>query len=92
MKKRGFISGIDSLALVCAASAAIPTVAQASTISAGVHSSGIQIMKRCDFYVNGQCYDHWVPSSDSCRNIFQTKAPEWQKRACLAWSGYGSRG
>lgn len=33
---------------------------------------------RCDFYGKGHCYDHWIPTSTSCQNIFNTSAPDWE--------------
>lgn len=47
-----------------------------------------QILIRCDFYANNQCYDHWIPTKDSCRNIANVGTAT-QLRQCLALFKYG---
>lgn len=44
--------------------------------------------KRCYFYVGNQCYDHWVPTRESCHNIGKYGTTD-QLRACLALFGFG---
>lgn len=64
-------------------------VGAAAPASAAV-GGGVTIQKLCEYEKNGQCVG-WYPNTDTCRNIAHhgTKA---QIAACLAWSGYGSRG
>lgn len=66
------------LATVCAFGIVIP--AQAAPTSVEI---------RCDFYDKGHCYDHWIPTSTSCQNIFNTSAPDWEKLACFQLFGPG---
>lgn len=44
--------------------------------------------KQCYFYVGNQCYDHWVPTRDSCHNIGKYGTTD-QLRACMALFGFG---
>lgn len=46
---------------------------------------------RCDFYYQGQCYDHWIATPDSCMDI-SSYGDTWQILACEALYGIGSRG
>lgn len=50
------------------------------------------IRTRCDFYDHGQCYDHWIPTRDSCYRIIDRGGTPWQIAVCAAKFGIGSRG
>ena len=46
---------------------------------------------RCDFYYQGQCYDHWIPTPDSCKGVGVWGTAR-QQAACMALFGVGHGG
>ena len=77
MKKHRVISFVLSAA-ACIGIALFPLSASAAPVS---------IQHRCYFYEGNQCYDHWIPTTDSCRGIFNKKVPAWEQMACLQLFG-----
>jgi hypothetical protein len=87
MKKLNKAVALASIAL-CSFAFAAPAQA-ATTVIAPLK---ISVLHRCDFVDNGQCYDHWIPTVDSCRNIASSNAPAWEVAACWQRFGPGRRG
>lgn len=46
---------------------------------------------RCDFYYQGQCYDHWIPTPDSCKGVGVWGTAR-QQASCMALFGVGHGG
>lgn len=78
-KKKGTIRAI--VGIVAAIVMAFGPAGTAAAEPAGM-------LKRCDFYVNNQCYDHWVPTRTSCKDIGRYGTAD-QLRQCLALFGFG---
>ena len=55
-------------------------------------ATNVQPFKICEYENGSQCTG-WYPNPDTCRDIFKKPGvTDYQLRACLAWSGHGSRG
>ncbi len=59
--------------------------------ASAVESSRPTTRIRCDFYYQGQCYDHWIPTPDSCKGV-GVWGTAWQQAVCMALNGVGQRG
>lgn len=72
------------------ASAVVPTT-QLSGGSATISSASVREPRKLCEYESPQGCVGWYPNVNTCRDISNHGTPA-QIRACLVWSGFGSRG
>ncbi|MFC0265280.1 hypothetical protein [Alloscardovia macacae] len=49
------------------------------------------LRKRCDFMRGNECFDHWIPTEETCKGVGIWGTAR-QQQQCFAVYGVGSRG